>query len=513
MRIDHCKPLPRLPRISALALTAALAVALLTGCASTTVTNPVSGRAERTVMDEATEVAEGRKAHAQVLAEYGALDNPALQAYVNALGQRLARQSHRNTLQWHFTVLDSAEINAFALPGGYVYVTRGILAYMDSEADLAGVIGHEIGHVTARHGAQRATREQDAGLGVLAATVLGIGLEGLGVRGAAQAVNQVSQGVAAGLVASYSREQELQADQLGAEYLQRSRLDPKNMVDVIGVLKDQERFAADSAREAGRDTGRAAATGNSWLASHPSNDQRLQQIRQVAAAYQGPYDDDGRLRYLRAIDGLGFGDSRAQGVVRGRQFFHEPLGLALSAPAGWRIQNGADAVLVMSPGEDAALILRALPADAGSSHEDILRKVFKPTQGRSERMQLNGLAATHFSGQTRDERGQPQALEVTLVTGPGGRTYALTAGARDAAALQRAQAGLREAEASLRPFSAADRAAARPWVLRSVALPAGGLAELARRSPLPQAERQLRLLNGVYAGGDLRPGQVVKVVE
>ena len=490
-------------------LSLALTGLLLGGCASTTVTNPVTGRAERSVMDEATEVAEGRTAHQQVLTEYSALDNPALQAYVNGLGQRLARQSHRSSLQWHFTVLDSPEVNAFALPGGYVYVTRGILAYMDSEADLAGVIGHEIGHVTARHAAQRATRQQDAGLGVLAATVLGIGLEGMGVKGAAQAANQVSQGVAAGFVASYSRDQELQADQLGAEYLSRSRFDPRNMIDVIGLLKDQERFAADSAREAGK----PAPSGGSWLASHPSNDQRLQQIRQVAATYQGPYDDEGRARFLKAIDGITFGDSREQGVVRGRQFFHEPLGLALTAPAGWHIQNGADAVLVMSPGDDAALIMRALPADAGKTHEEILRKVFKPTQGRSERHQLNGLEATHFTGQTRDAKGQAQAIELTLVTGPAGRAYALTAGARDAAALQRARPGLREAEASFRPLSPADRAGARPHVLRSVALPAGGLAELARRSTLPQAERQLRLLNGVYAGGELRPGQLVKVVE
>ena len=499
MHKHHCN------RLFSLALTALL----LAGCASSTVTNPVTGRAERSVMDEAAEVAEGRKAHQQVLTEYSPLDKPALQAYVDGLGQRLARQSHRSALQWHFTVLDSPEVNAFALPGGYVYVTRGILAYMDSEADLAGVIGHEIGHVTARHGAQRATRQQDAGLGVLAATVLGIGLEGLGVRGAAQAANQVSQGVAAGFVASYSRDQELQADQLGAEYLSRSRFDPKNMVDVIGVLKDQERFAADSAREAGK----PAPSGASWLSSHPSNDQRLQQIRQAAAAYQGPYDDDGRARYLKAIDGIVFGDSRDQGVVRGRQFFHEPLGLALTAPAGWHIRNSADAVLVMSPGDDAALIMRALPADAGTSHDEILRNVFKPTQGRTERLQLNGLEATHFTGQVRDAQGQAQAIELTLVTGPAGRAYALTAGARDAAAQQRARPGLREAEASFRPLTAADRSAARPYVLRSLPLPAGGLAELARRSPLPQAERQLRLLNGVYAGGELRPGQLVKAVE
>ncbi|MSR14111.1 MAG: hypothetical protein EXR86_05990 [Gammaproteobacteria bacterium] len=146
---------------------------IFTGCA-TTVTNPVTGQAERTVMDESSEIAEGQKAHQQVLSEYGVYPNAQLQGYITELGQRLAAQSHRNQLAWHFTVLDSPEINAFALPGGYVYVTLGLMAYMDSEADLAGVIGHEIGHVTARHSAQRATRQQTAGLGVLAATVLGM---------------------------------------------------------------------------------------------------------------------------------------------------------------------------------------------------------------------------------------------------------------------------------------------------------------------------------------------------
>ena len=147
------------------------AAALLSSC-GTQVVNPVTGQTERTAMDEPAEIAEGAKAHKDVLKEYGAIDNPRLQAYVNELGQRLAAQSHRPNLQWTFTVLDSPEINAFALPGGYVYVTRGIMAYLENEAELAGVMGHEIGHVTARHAAQRATRQQNAGIGVIAATAL-----------------------------------------------------------------------------------------------------------------------------------------------------------------------------------------------------------------------------------------------------------------------------------------------------------------------------------------------------
>jgi predicted Zn-dependent protease len=493
------------------AILALLAAGLLAAACGTPVVNPVSGKTERSVMDEATEVAEGKKAHEAVLQEFGgALANPKLAAYVDDIGQRLAKQSHRANLHWTFTVLDSPDVNAFALPGGYVYITRGILAYMDSEADLAGVIGHEIGHVTARHGAQRATRQQTAGAGVLAATVLGVLLETAGVGGAAQAANQVSSGIAAGHIASYSREQELQADQLGAEYLARVGYDPKNMVDVIGVLKDQERFAADTARAAGK----KVPEGGHWLASHPSNEQRLAQVTKIADGYKGRYGDDARARYLQAIDGITFGESREQGVVRGQTFFHEPLGLVLTAPAGWSFDNNPDELYVINPQGDAALVMKLVPPKAGKTHDEILRNGFKAAQGRVERDAVKGFESTYFVGQRQAQNNAAQPLEVTLVDGPGGRTFALLHAGRDAATLQRHRAALREATASLRAFAPADRAAARPWTIRTVPLPAGGFAELARRSPLgAQAERQLRLLNGVYSTGAAAPGRLVKVVE
>lgn len=485
-----------------------LVAVLLGGCA--TVVNPVSGEKELTVMDERSEIAEGRKNHQQVLKEYAVYDNPKLQAYVNELGQRLAKQSHRQNLEWHFTVLDSPEVNAFALPGGYVYVTRGIMAYMDSEADLAGVIGHEIGHVTARHGAQRATRQQAAGIGVLAATVLGAVLESQGLRGAGDLVSQGSQSVAAGYIASYGRDQELQADSLGAEYLSRSHYDPKNMIDVINVLKDQERFAADAARAEGR----AAPNRNTWLASHPSNDQRLQDITRIAAQYRGDYGDEGRARYLEAINGINFGESRGQGVTRGRHFYHEEMGIALTAPNGWKINNAADAVTLVNAAGDAGLIVKLVPPNAGASHDEIIRRVFNPAQGRSERLALSGLAATHFVGSRRSAQGQLQNVEATVVTGPGNHHFLLNYGARDRQALERARWQLQEAESSFRALSAAERTAARPWVLRTVPYPRGGFAELARRSALAgNVEQQLRLINGVYAGGEPKVGQLVKVIE
>jgi len=485
----------------------ALLSLLLSAC-GTTVVNPVTGEEERTVMSEEAEIAEGAKAHQQVLQEYGAYDNPALQAYVNALGQKLATHSHRTNLQWHFTVLDSPEINAFALPGGYVYVTRGIMAYMESEADLAGVMGHEIGHVTARHGAQRATKQQTAGIGVFAASILGAVLEGQGYSGAGRLAGDLSQVAAAGYIASYGREQELQADGLGAEYLARSNYDPRNMVDVITVLKNQERFAADLAK----DEGRPPPKQGDWLASHPSNDQRLQTITALAAQYKGKYDDEGRARYLQAIQSLDFGDSAAQGLVRGQNFYHEGLGIALTAPAGWRVQNQAEQVVLLNAAGDAALVMRVAPPKAGTTHADVIRNLLKPTQVRTDVTSLNGLSATRVSGARANAQGQVQAFEITLVSGPNNAIYLLQSSAKDAQARQRARDGLLTAEGSFRAMTAQDKQAAKPWVIKTVPYPRGGFAELAKTSPIDRPGQQLRLINGFYNGGEPQPGQLVKVI-
>ena len=483
---------------------------VLTAC-GTQIVNPVTGESEFSVMSESDEVDEGRKAHQQVLQEYGVYDNPKLQSYVNTLGQKLAAESHRNHLQWHFTVLDSPEINAFALPGGYVYVTRGIMAYMESEADLAGVVGHEIGHVTARHGAQRATSQQKAGVGIFAASVLGAVLESQGVSGAGRLASDLSQTVAAGLIASYGREQELQADGLGAEYLARTHYNPRNMVNVIKVLKNQERFAEDLARSEGR----PAPKKGDWLASHPSNDQRLDIITQLASQYDSADKppDDGRPAYLKAIAQMNFGESPAQGVSRGQHFYHVSLGFALTAPEGWRIQNNADDLAVISPAGDAALVLNLVPQELGNNHDAIVRKLLKPSQGRSEATQINGMQATRFSGSRKNPQGQTSALEATVINGPLNHVFLLLLSAKNAQGLQKAKSKLQEVEGSFRALTAQDRLAARPWVIKTVSYPPGGFVELAKTSPIARPEQQLRLINGYYGGGEPALGSRVKVVD
>ncbi|MBL4673159.1 MAG: M48 family metalloprotease, partial [Arenicella sp.] len=203
-------------------------------------TNPVTGRPEL-AMSEAWEKNAGAQYHQEILKQYQVYDDPELQQYINDIGQRLAKKSHRPDLPFTFTLLDSPDVNAFALPGGYVYVTRGIMAYMNKESHLAGVIGHEIGHVTGRHGAQRAAQQQ---VTQIASVAVAIG------TGSGELL-QASQMLGGALMSGYGRKQELQSDELGAEYIAQNNYNPEDMIDVIGILKNQELFAKQRAKEEG----------------------------------------------------------------------------------------------------------------------------------------------------------------------------------------------------------------------------------------------------------------------
>ena len=198
--------------------------------------------------------------------------------------------------------------------------------------------------------------------------------------------------------------------------------------------------------------------------------------------------------------------------MRGRNFYLAPLGFAVTALQGWSIQNAADRLTILSGERDAGLIVRTAPAQAGKTHDDIIRTLIKPDQGRVDRLQINGLPATRFVGTRKNDKGQSDPIEVTIVSGPVGHNYVLQYAAKDAATLQRARRQIQEAEGSFRPMNPEDRAQARPWVVKTIPFPRGGFAELARQSPLSSPEQQLRLINGVYGGGEPKPGQLVKTV-
>jgi predicted Zn-dependent protease len=459
--------------------------------------NPVSGDKDFVLMSEQQEIQLGAQAHQDVLKEYATLDNPVLQAYVNEVGQRLAQQSHRPHLQWHFTVVDSPDVNAFALPGGYVYITRGIMAYLNSEAELAGVVGHEIGHVTARHGVRQQSASTAAGLGAVLGSILVPELDN-------QAGATLLQTLAQAWTAGYGREHELESDRLGAEYLAKTGYNPQAMIDVIGVLKNQELFAAEQAR---RD-GRPLRTYHGTFDTHPGNDARLRQVVGAANQYTVANPRDGRSDYLQKMVGVYFGDSPEQGLIRNNMLLHEKLGLVLQFPPGWRVQNRPDRVVATSPQGDALVELQQGPKN--DKPLDTLQKGLKLDAGaRYDSGKLSGYPAAFAAGA---QQGKPVVVAAVVFNGT---QYLIAGMARDKPTYDRERSTLRAAINSFRAITAAEKMATRPYVLKLVtAQPGMTMANLARQSPLGAgAESQLRLMNALYPSGEPSPGQRLKIVQ
>lgn len=463
----------------------ALGALSLTHCAS----NPVSGGKDLVLMSEQQELQLGAQARQDILREYAALENPTLQGYVNAIGQKLAQHSHRPDLQWTFTLLDSADVNAFALPGGYVYITRGLMAYLNSEAELAGVLGHEIGHVTARHGMRQQRASTAAGQGAELGSVLMPGTDIL----------------AQTWTAGYGRAHELEAYRLGAHYLAKSGYDPQAMIEVIGELKNQALFAAEQARREGREP-RSSYHGT--FDTQPGNDARLKQVVDEANSIRVASPREGRTEYLQKIDGLVFGDSPAQGIVRNHALLHDKLGFAIQFPPGWQVSNKADRVLARSPQGDALLELQQGPKN--NQPLATLQNGLKLDAGaRFDSGKLSGYPAAFSAG---TQQGKPVVVASVVFNDT---QYLIAGMTRDKPVYDRERATLRSAINSFHAITPEERRSARPNVLKLVTAKAGTtLASLAKTSPLnADAEGQLRLLNHLYPAGEPTPGQRLKIVQ
>ena len=350
--------MPRRPLTCLAVLFAALTV---TGCA----TNPATGKQDVVFMSEADEIRLGQQQHAQIMQEYARYEDEALQDYVNQVGQKIVAVSHRPQMQFTFTVLDSEQINAFAIPG-YVYITRGIMGYLNSEAELTAVLGHEVGHVTARHSVRQQT----------GAMATGVGSAILGVLTQSADIANVANAAGSALVSGYGRDMELEADGLGAEYLARLGYDPDAMTDVVRLLKNQESFEIQQARAEGREP----RVYHGVFASHPDNDTRLQEVVKAAdkAGAQANYRPPGRDQYLDRIRGLPFGSSAAQGVAKGSRFYHADMGFTVAFPSGWMIKNTPKSVMAMPQQRDAVLQLAVQPAPPNMGPREFLSQALTP---------------------------------------------------------------------------------------------------------------------------------------
>jgi predicted Zn-dependent protease len=468
-------------------------VLALAACA----TNPATGKKEISLMSVDQEIQIGQQSDPEIRRQMGVYENAALQEYVRGIGMRLARVSERPDLPWHFTIVDTPAVNAFAVPGGYIYITRGILPYLDSEAALAGVLGHEVGHVTARHSAQQYTKEAGAGLGLALLSVF---------VPEAQPFGGLAQQAAGLLFLKYGRDDELQADGLGVRYASRAGWDPHGVQQMLTTL---QRLDAASGTSKGVPN---------WLSTHPAAADRVEKvdtaIRTAAAAAPAGGWTVGHADYLQQIDGIVFGDEPSEGIVRGRSFLHPDLRLAITYPEGWDIQNSREQVLAKAPDKEAYVLLQLVQRPQGS-----VQQIAQTSMANSGWQQVAGQPAT-INGLTAyvgTYQGAMQGLGnvATLAAHIGyDQRIFLLAGLAPVNIFRASEPQFQQTIQSFRPLSAAEAAAIRPLRVDLYTVQPGDTWEsLSRRSGAAQVKPStLAIMNASQPSTPPRAGTRIKIL-
>jgi predicted Zn-dependent protease len=368
--------------------------------------NPATGNRQFNLIGEGQEIALGREADPQIVAQFGLYPDEDTQRYVASLGQALAAKSERPGLPWTFRVLDDPLVNAFALPGGFIYVTRGIMTHLNSEAELVGVLGHEIGHVTARHGVNQMSKGMVAEIGLGVGAVL--------APEAAQAYGGLAQVAAQLMFLKFGRDDERQSDALGVRYALETGYDPHSMVGVFETL--------------GRVSEASGGGGMpGWASTHPSPENRsdliLAEIGGLGAVTEGlKVDHDG---YLQSLDGMVFGDDPRQGYFEGEAFYHPQMAFQLRFPSGWSTQNTRQNVVAVSAAQDAIVQLSlAQASDVGSAASTFLRQAGVVPKG-SFRPTLQGIDGRGERFSVQDASGQDAIVGLAVFAAHQGQVFQL----------------------------------------------------------------------------------------
>ena len=474
---------------------AAVLAPLLAGCAK----NPATGGTAFTGgLSQDQEIRMGRENHPKIIKEFGGeYGTPELKRYVDGIGQLLAKTAERRDLKFTFTVLNSGIINAFATPGGYVYITRGLMALADNEAQLAGVLAHEIGHITALHHARR------HGQSILA----NIGLAAVGILGGRSAA-QLGQIGAVSLLQGFSRKNEYEADELGVRYLSRVGFQPEAMAGFLAKLRADSRLRAKRRGESPD-----AVDQFNYLATHPAPKARVQRATVLARKKNVRNPMTARDIYLSKLDGILHGSDPEQGFIRERDFLHPKLRFAFKVPPGFSLFNSNRAVYAFGPDKSRIIFDRASKPVDGSM-EYYLGRVWgaKMRLRDLESIKVNGLDAATATTQLRTKDGNFNARLVAyrVDTQTIYRLMLLTPGTQTA----RLATELRRTTYSFRRLSQAEASRLRPLVLRIIQVRRGDtVTSLARRMPYAdfQIER-FEVLNGISRTDRLRPGQKLKTV-
>ena len=454
-------------------------------------TNPATGGKQIALVSESQEKQMGQQADQEVGAAIGIYEDADLQAYVRRIGEELAARSERPSLPWTFRLVDDPAVNAFALPGGYVYVTRGLMSYMTSEAELAGVMGHEIGHITARHTVSQISKAQLANIGLVV---------GMIVRPELQSLGGLAQTGLSLLFLKYGRDAERQADELGLRYMTRVGYDPHPMTDVFTTL---ERVSA--AESKGRVPG--------WLSTHPDPGDRRTRIGQEIAAMTTAPGTRGRDRadYLRHIDGLEFGEDPREGFFERNVFYHPGMKFRFEFPEGWKTTNQKQAVGAQSPNEDAVVVITLARRD---SPEVASREFFSQggiQQGGAWRGDINGLPAVAHSFAAQTQAGAVIRGLAAFVSHEG-KVFQLL-GYTSSARWPRYAELMNQTVSSFERLTDRRHLDVEPRKLSIVNLPrAMSLRQFAERYPSTVPLETLAIINETTADGSLEAGPAKRVV-
>ncbi len=458
-------------------------------------TNPATGQQQFTaLMSPAQEVQVGASEHQKIIQQFGLEKDPQINSYVDTIGKSVTADTERPDVQYKFFVLDSPIVNAFALPGGYIYISRGLLALANTEAEVAAVLAHETGHITGRHSAERYSR------GVV--TTLGAGILGavLESDGAAQAL-----GTGANLyLSSYSRGQENEADTLGLRYMTRGQYDADAMSSFLYSLQRQSDLDAKAA-------GRGSTSSFSYFSTHPATGERVAKTRAEAQAYPGG-GKVGRNEHLSAISGMVYGDSAEQGFVRGQNFYHPGLGFTFEVPSGFSITNQPTQVVATSAQTGSAIIFDMAASQGLAPANYVQNWVKDRTLQDLESITVNGMPAAtgSFSGVV-----QGRATTIRLVAIRYGDKFARFQIAIPQNAPASLVTGLRSTTYSFRSLSQAERSSVKPLKVSVFTARAGDT--VASRVQAAVFENynveRFRVLNGLAPNEELKSGVMYKTVQ
>jgi len=481
----------------------AVGSAFVSGCT----VNPATGRSSFTgLMSADQEIQTGKEAHPQILEEFGGdYGTAALRSYVNDIGQRLANSARASgdvpdpRIRFTFTVLNSPIVNAFALPGGYVYISRGLLALAGNEAELAGVLGHEIGHITARHTAERYSQS-------MATQLLAVGA---GILTGSGEIAQLGMAIGSSVLAGWSRDQELEADTLGVRYIARTGYEPRGMASFLTKLRDDSILQA---KIAGQPPGTVDQT--HAMSTHPRTIDRVELALPEANKYAVPNPRVNQDGYLRQVDGIIFGDDPKQGVVRGRDFLHPDLRFAFRVPDGFQIVNGQNAVQAVHR-NGAAILFQGGKKPAGQNIRQTMVGALGnngPRLSNVESIEVNGLPAATGTSRVNVNQG-PRDLRMVAIQTAADQAY-LFLFLSPPNLTGQLNVPFRETTYSFRRLSASEAAGIRPLTLRTITVRSGDTVQgLAARLPFSDYKvERFATLNGLQPNEGLRSGELVKTV-